>query len=124
MVTVVDSPEKFQAGDPGMDSTERERRWATILQAMAIHAGAFRPAAGFGQALASSDFSELRLQRLLRAEGNRLLDEARIVARFLAAKHQPINWIELADLVLNQRSRRAESLRRKIARDYYSTKER
>ena len=119
MVGIVDSPTIHSSGDWRPDDSERERRWGAILQAMAIHNDAFLPTTRFGQTLALAKVTEARLHKLLRAKGNRLIDEVRTVARFLKAKNEPVNWIELAVLVLNQQNAQAECLRRKVARDYY-----
>lgn len=119
MTGIVDVPDDYLAGDWRPDCIERERRWGAILQAMAIHSDSFQPSVGLGRALESAGFSELRLQRLLRARGGGLLDEVRVLARFLDAKSEPVNWTDVATLVLHQQDERAEQVRRKVARDYY-----
>ena len=55
-----------RGGEP-LDAAER--RWASILNAMARLTGLHRPGRRLGHALAASGFSELRFVRLLRARG-------------------------------------------------------
>jgi CRISPR system Cascade subunit CasB len=75
-----------------------------------------------GTALADAGFSELRFVRLLRATDDTLLRLAIEAARFLAAKAQPSNQVDLALLVLSDGWTDAsarERVRRQLARGYY-----
>jgi CRISPR system Cascade subunit CasB len=107
------------AGGPLLD--QAERRWAAVLQAMAIAHGFHQPGARLGAALAEAGFSELRFTRLLRARDNGLHDGVRLAARFLAAKGQVADFRGIADLVLSEGRPYSEDVRRRIARDYYRT---
>lgn len=104
----------------GHGRDEIERRWASILGGMALMQGLHRPGRRLGKALAAADFSELRFVRLLRAQDGQLLREVRTLARYLASKAEPVDWADLARLVITRNRRTAESVRRGIARDYYS----
>lgn len=96
-----------------------EKRWAAVLSGMAITQGLHIPGRRVGQALAKVGFSELRFSRLLRAEGDLLLDLVRTTARFLASKNVAFDFKDLADLVFSDGAAHAETVRRNIARDYY-----
>lgn len=99
---------------------DAERRWAVVLNALAHLTGLDAPRRPLGDALAASGMSELRFARLLRARGDRLAIEVRIAARFLASKAETANLTDLADLVLSDGHRHAESVRRRVARSYYN----
>ena len=81
------------------------------------------PGRRLGRALAAAGLSELRFVRLLRARERQLLSEVRTAARYLAARAEPVDWVDFARLVLSHDTKRAESVRRGIARDYYSAQE-
>lgn len=98
---------------------EMERRWAAILSGMAQTQKFHQPGRRLGQALAEAGLSELRLTRLLRARGEKLLDELRGVVRVLASKGQAFDWTHLANLVLSEGYKHEEKVRRQIARDYF-----
>ena len=100
-------------GDPWL--AQAERRWAIVLNALAILAGLHERTVPLGVALAGARYSELRFVRLLRARDAALADHVRSAARYLAAKGQGANCADLARLVFSE----SESVRRKIARDYY-----
>lgn len=110
-------PTGFLPDGPGADAAER--RWAVILQAMATLSGLHRPGRKLGAALVEAGFSELRFSRLLRADGDALADEVRTAAAFLAAKAEPVDLADLAELVLTTKPDRVEALRRRLARGYY-----
>lgn len=99
---------------------DAEKRWAGILNALAILQGCHRPGTPLGSALAEAGYSELRFSRLLRARDDVLLDEIRSGARFLASKAQPADLTDLARLVLSDGRADEETVRRRIARSYYS----
>jgi CRISPR type I-E-associated protein CasB/Cse2 len=104
----------------GAARDEAERRWAVILQALAELRGLHSPGARYGRALASAGIAELRALRMLRASGSALYDSVRTISRYLAATGTPANCSELALLVLSDGRDEAESIRRRIARDYYA----
>lgn len=108
------------ASAKGASAADREAQWATIFNTLAIAEGLHSPQRGLGRALAEERFSELRFTRLLRAQGPRLADELRLMARFLASKGASADLSEAARLVLTAEGDHGENVRRRIARDYYS----
>ncbi len=72
-----------------------------------------------GEALGMSDFSEMRLLRLLRAPTPELYREVRGAAHFLAQKGVPADPLELGRLVIGEPGQQAQQLRRRIAQSYY-----
>jgi CRISPR system Cascade subunit CasB len=96
-----------------------ERAWAVLLCAMALHLGAHRGDARLGLALADAGWSELRFVRLMRAQDEALERLILQMARFLASKHQPVNWTDVGGLLMLQDTDTSERHRRRIARDYY-----
>jgi CRISPR system Cascade subunit CasB len=98
---------------------EAERRWAAILQGLAALGPLHRHGIGLGGALAVAGFAELRFVRLLGGRGEGLLDLVRTTAQFLAAKGQSVDWTDAARLVLSGGRSNEETVRRRLARDYY-----
>ncbi len=94
---------------------ETERKWAIVLNALAILAGLHQHNVSLGAALAHAGFSELRFVRLLRARDATLGSHVRSAASYLASKGQSADCADLALLVFSD----AEPVRRKLARDYY-----
>jgi len=105
----------------GPHRDEAERRWACILQAMAVLKGMHQPSAAMGPALAEANISEHRVLRLLRASGDPLADAVRITAHHLSQKAVAIDQADLAALVLSDGEPTQEAVRRRIARRYYNT---
>lgn len=97
-----------------------ERRWASILQAMATMAGLHSSRVPLGRAMAEADVAEQRFLRLLRASGSGLADAVRITAHHLAQKAVPSDHLDLAQLVLSDGGPGEDSVRRRIARSYYT----
>lgn len=94
---------------------------ATVVQGMAIAHPFHRPSDGLrllGRALAEADVSEARLMRLLRSPWSDLPEELRRLARLMGAKGDAgrFDWSDAFDLLF---WRDGESIRRRIARDYY-----
>jgi CRISPR type I-E-associated protein CasB/Cse2 len=104
----------------GPSRDDGERRWACILQLMASTVGLHSPAMPLGRALAMSDMAETRVIRLLRASGPALEDAVRITGHHLAQKAVPANFADVAALVLSDGRNDEESVRRRIARTFYS----
>ncbi len=75
-----------------------------------------------GQALASSGFSSenrpIRINRLLRAEGDAFEGLFLSACRFLASKAQPVDWRSMSFLALRQ----GDTERKQLAREFYSPK--
>lgn len=98
----------------------QESRWAEIVRGLALSLDVSDGAASPGEALAKAGYSELRLQRLLRAGGDALSSELESAARFLATKAESFEWTDLALLVLSPDGDPGEQARRRIARTYFS----
>ncbi len=103
----------------GAARDEAERSWAAILAGMALTEGLHRPGRRAGAALAEAGYSELRFERLLRARGSQLLAALRGAAQYLASKAVPLDWSDLAGLVLSEGGPSEEQTRRGLARSYY-----
>ena len=100
-------------------STSWTRRWAAIACAMALTVGQHAQGRPAGAALADAGLAELRFVRLLRAHGDPLFHALRTTAHYLAAKAAPVDWRDLAALVLSDGRSDEERVRRRIARSYY-----
>lgn len=98
-----------------------EVRWAVILRGLALMEGLHSPAIRLGRALAEAGYSEVRLNRLLRARDGALHDEATSAVRYLAAKAQEADLTEFALLLVSQEEEPSDAIRRRIARDYFSS---
>jgi CRISPR system Cascade subunit CasB len=99
-----------------------ETRWAIALSGFARMGPPLnKRGARLGQALASADYSETRLLKLLRVKGPTFADTVRRLCSFLAAKAEPVDWVELASFILTVDEQKADEARRRIARDYYAT---
>ena len=105
------------AGGPLRDL--QERRWAALLSGMAEMQGLHAAGRRLGGALASAVVAESRFVRLLRAHDDALLDAVRLTAHHLASAGEPVDWADLARLVMCDGASNEEAVRRQIARDYY-----
>jgi CRISPR system Cascade subunit CasB len=101
---------------------EEERAWAALLSAMAGSSQLGIPAQEpLGETLAGANYSELRLNRLLRAHGQGLLDEVRLMAAYLESRGCAVRWSDVGSLLLRDAEMPSgEIVRRRIARSYYS----
>ncbi len=108
---------EFRGEGPGVEG--RERNWAMVTSALAITSGLHAPGRGLGAALAEAGLSELRLTRLLRAHGDALWAEVRMVAAYLASKAKPFDAADLARLVLSDDGPSEEPVRRRVAKSYF-----
>ena len=103
-------------------SPPEETRWAIILSNMArMWPSCHQPGRSVGRVLAETNYQEIRLMRLLRTHGPTFADAVRRMCGFLASRAEPVDWAELAALILTSNPDKAETLRRKIARVYYQT---
>ena len=94
--------------------------WQALLAGLALMGTQpHRPDRPVGQALAEHHYSEARLERLLAAQDDVLYTLTLRVARFLAARGESVNWLDLAQLLLAQDREKREVVRLKIAGDYY-----
>ncbi len=101
-----------------------ELRWAAIIQALAMLDGFHAPGRKLGRALAEADLSEQRFLKLLRAQDRGLLDAVRTVTHYLSTRAVPVDCHEIALLILSDGRSDEDSVRRSIARDFYSAKSR
>jgi len=98
----------------------QERRWAVILNAIAIMKDLHRPGYALGRSLIESGYSELRFTRILRTRDDRLHREIRTACRFLSAKGQLTDLTDISRLVLSDGRKDEERIRRRIARSYFT----
>lgn len=117
MLSTVEPNLDLRSDGPARDSADR--RWAAVFQAAATLSGLHQINRRLGDALRAAGYSELRLVRLLRAQGDTLFKEIRTCAYFLSAKAEACNLADLARLLIVTDAENSESLRREIARAYY-----
>lgn len=94
--------------------------WRTLISAIAQqHQNPHNPAISFGRSLADCNYSELRLESLLAAEG-RVLDTLilRTTSR-LASQRSRCNWKDIAWLLFARDDKGRERVNQRIARDFY-----
>ena len=74
-----------------------------------------------GAILAHAELSESRFSRLLASHGDGFRDQLLLVARYLHSKDASPGWSELGELTLTDElnEERADTLRLRLARDYY-----
>ena len=96
------------------------KRWAAIINALALCWGAHDPRQSCGAALAAMRFGEERLATLLTADYDTLIDLLPRIARRLRAANEPMDWYPLTRLVLDvgRDEARADDTRSRIAREY------
>jgi CRISPR system Cascade subunit CasB len=100
------------------------KAWQAILNGMALMSPHIhRPDQPLGKVLANSGYSEPRLERLLGSEDETQRILMLRAVRFLAAKKQPVNWVDLARLLLTVETGMREELNMSIARHYYQNLE-
>lgn len=101
--------------------TAQTGAWMLLAAGLAAsHAQANRPGRGFGQALAESGWHEARLERLLAADvDGQQLKLAADGLRFLAARGETFDWVDLARLLLARTDRARDAIHRRIATDFY-----
>ncbi len=106
---------------PKVSRPETMMRWGALVRAVAILGELYSPTISLGAALAAGGFSELRLTRLLRAQGEQLEGQVVACARFLAAKGQSHDMRGLYALLTpgSGHARSAEYARQRIASDYF-----
>lgn len=95
------------------------RAWVRLTREMARLAGFHAANTPLGEALAKAKVSEMRFNRLLRADDAQIDAQLRAVVHQLAAAAQPFNQVELGQLVLSTDDTARERIRLKLARDYY-----
>lgn len=98
--------------------------WRTLIAGVALQpVHPHNPERPLGQALASIDYSEDRLERLLAADGLVLHTLLLRAARRLAARHARANWNDYARLLFAASDEAREQINTRIARDYYRAPE-
>lgn len=102
-----------------VDDDESRKRWMAILQGLAMVYDLNGEPLRLGQAIAQAEISEARLIRLLRASGDSLLAQVRPIAHQLRSKAQPVDWLDMARLLLSDGRSHADEVRRHIASDFY-----
>jgi CRISPR system Cascade subunit CasB len=106
------SPDDWQA--------ETWQRWALLAHGMALagHDGASR----LGAQLARAEVSESRVTRLLTARGDAFCQQVPRLLRLMASRSVAPNWLEFGTLILatDRDEARAETLRLRIAGNYYA----
>lgn len=102
-------------------SEHNESRWLCVMHLMAHAVSLHQPKPSLGAALSSCEVAESRVSALLRAQSNALVSRARGCVQILNARGQRFNQVDLARLVLSTHTSEAgDSIRRRIARDYFS----
>ena len=98
----------------------KETQWRTICAGIALMCpNPHHPDSPVGKVLAKASFSESRLERLLDTDGKAQMTLTLRVARFLSAKNMAMNWTHLATLLLSTDIDKRQSIRKRIAGDYY-----
>lgn len=112
-------------------SEPEQLAWAEVMRALAFlaepNADLHDPTVPLGRALGRPNparegggFTQLRFERLLSAQEERLKDEVRAAVRFLASKEAKVNVADLAALLLlAPDSEKGRQCRRLIAREYF-----
>ena len=95
-------------------------RWALIVHSLALARGRHDPRMSSGRGLVSAGLTELRLDMLLAADLDVLFDLLPRLARRLSAGAVALDWLPLAEIVLNagRDEDRADRARLQIARTY------
>lgn len=97
-----------------------EGRWPLVVKCMALmsphmHQSGMKP----GHALRDAGFSsssDLRLSRLLKAEGAPFQDYLTSAVRYLSNKGRPVDWFRFAEFVFYQNN----EAKNRLAHDFYS----
>ena len=104
---------------PAYAEGEPLKKWLAILQTWAKLAGLHRASRPLGGALYHSNVSEMRLTRLLRARDEELYDQLRKAAHQLHSAAASVDFVDIAQFVLNAGTPYGETVRRRIASSYY-----
>ncbi|RLJ19805.1 type I-E CRISPR-associated protein Cse2/CasB [bacterium endosymbiont of Escarpia laminata] len=102
----------------------QRKAWQAVLNGMALMSPHIhRPDQPLGKVLAEERYSEARLERLLGAGDEIQRTLILRAVRFLAAKKQAVNWVDIAYLLLTHEPDKRENLHMNIARHYYQNLE-
>jgi CRISPR system Cascade subunit CasB len=102
-------------------STEGEiGRWALIVHCLALVRGDHDYTVRTGAALQEMGYSEARLNQLLAADFDLLVDLLPLLARRVASQRVSLNWLTLAELALwaGREETKADEARLRLARHY------
>lgn len=97
-----------------------ESRWAMLLHGLAEVHQAHQQKEKLGRVLAETNWSEARMEQLLRARDAQFWPTLRRMWGVLAVHARPLDWVDAADFVLADSESAAERCRHRIARDYYT----
>lgn len=97
-----------------------EDAWRTICAALAVMSELHAESARLGSALSETGYSDLRVERLLRADGEQRATLALDAVRYLASKGKSADVADIALLLLSDDEAR-DRQRRNIARSYYTS---
>jgi hypothetical protein len=100
---------------------EAERNWAALLGLIEPIAEQHRAFARTGAALADG-LSEARVERLLTAKGDRLVDELRAVIARVRSDRAIVDARSFVALLASEGRSNGEAERRRFARDFYGAK--
>lgn len=95
--------------------------WQAVVVASASAHGFHQQQRRLGRALADAGVDERRVLALLRAEGPPLFDLVRSAVHMLASQSVRFDHRELAQLLLLSHPEQRERVRRRIARDFFSS---
>ena len=115
-----------------LSNQDLETKWALIIHGIALMTPAAHDGGTpVGEALfeggdpgrTNAFYSDLRLNKLLKARSSMLVTLMTQVFRMMNAANQPFDWREMATFILSEGidEDKAETSRRRIARSYYGT---
>ncbi len=117
----VDLLDEVLPAEAGPSRDRDEIRWAAVTRELAHAGDKLLAPVPLGEALAKAGVAEMRVLRLLQASGATLFDTAHSVVQQLVSRGQPFDPRQLAELVVREDS---ETVRRRIARDFYRHQDR
>jgi len=98
-----------------------ESHWAMLLHGLAVVHQRHQRGESLGRVLAEANWSEARMEQILRARDAQFWPTLRRMWAVLAVHAHPLDWVDAADFVLADTEPAAERCRHRIARDYYTT---
>lgn len=103
----------------GEERESQEQKWAGILASLAEIGPLHQKGRHLSAALVSADVHEDRVQRLLHAHGEQLIDLLRPIASQIQSKSVRVDWSDMALLVLSDGTTYEDSIRQDLARHFY-----
>lgn len=104
--------------DGELPAPAQTQAWMLVTSGLALGV-AHQRGRPLGRVLAESRYAEARLERLLAAPPDVLPELFASLMRFLAARGEPVDWLDAARLLLTQDADKRESVHRRIASDYF-----